>query len=97
MPLIVPGITPQNKDTSTTSSSSITQQDWATKLLGKKLSDGSSDHTSFAKKDLPTKHRVIEGEGGMMTMDYVEDRCVYLFVFHMPKIKLIHGEFKRKA
>jgi len=86
MPLIVPGIMPTNKDTSATSSSSITQQDWVTMLLGKKLSDGPSGHTSFAKKDLPTKHRVIEGEGGMMTMDYVADRCVYLFVFSMPRL-----------
>ena len=74
MPLVIPGITPTNKDTASTSSTGGSQQDWASKLLGKKLNDGPSDHVSFAKKELPAKHRVVEGEGGMMTMDHQPDR-----------------------
>lgn len=45
-----------------------------TKLMGKKLGD-SHDETNFAKKDLPSNHRVVE-EDGMMTMDHNPDRYV---------------------
>ena len=44
--------------------------------MGKKLTDGASDHASFSKKELPKETRVIEGEGGMMTMDHKPDRYV---------------------
>jgi hypothetical protein len=66
MPLVVPGITggANNAD------------DWTTKLMGKKLTDSTSDHSSFSKKDLPANHRVIEG-GSAMTMDYKPDRLVF--------------------
>ena len=63
MPLIDP-IT-QSKDQ---------KSDWSSKLLGKKISDGgASDNVSFAKSDLPAKHRVVK-EGDMTTMDHVPDR-----------------------
>ncbi|KIW46429.1 uncharacterized protein PV06_02101 [Exophiala oligosperma] len=66
MPLVVPGI--NSKDSSSTDS-------WMTKLMGKKLSDSSSsDASSFAKKDLPQNHRIVDHEGGMMTMDHNPDR-----------------------
>ncbi len=42
--------------------------------MGKKLSDSTSDETSFAKKDLPQNHRVVDADGGMMTMDHNPDR-----------------------
>ncbi|KAL6243047.1 hypothetical protein RBB50_010147 [Rhinocladiella similis] len=72
MPLVVPGIN-NTKD----SSSSSSTDSWMTKLMGKKLSDtssSSSDQSSFAKKDLPQNHRIVDHEGGMMTMDHNPDR-----------------------
>ena len=63
MPLIVPGITGGADQTS----------DWMTKLMGKKLTDSTSDHASVSKKDLPANYRVIEGDS-MMTMDHNPDR-----------------------
>jgi Peptidase inhibitor I78 family len=47
-------------------------QSWVEKLMGKTISDSHSS-TSFAKKDLPEKHRVV-GEGDMVTMDHKPDR-----------------------
>jgi hypothetical protein len=46
--------------------------DWKTKLLGKSLGN---DHTesTFAKKDLPKEHRVLE-ENSMKTMDHKPER-----------------------
>ncbi|ODH50880.1 hypothetical protein GX48_03022 [Paracoccidioides brasiliensis] len=49
------------------------QADWSTKLLGKKLTQSTSDTASFAKKDLPPSHRVVE-PGMMMTMDHIPER-----------------------
>ncbi|EXJ85215.1 hypothetical protein A1O3_05890 [Capronia epimyces CBS 606.96] len=63
MPLVVPGI--NSKDSSSTDS-------WMSKLVGKQLSDKTNE-TSFAKKDLPQNHRVVE-EGGFLTMDHNPDR-----------------------
>lgn len=63
MPLIVPGITGGADQNS----------DWMTKLMGKKLTDSTSDHASVSKKDLPANHRVIEGDS-MMTMDHNPNR-----------------------
>ncbi|KAJ4564681.1 hypothetical protein HRR95_006263 [Exophiala dermatitidis] len=65
MPLVVPGINSNDSGSSTDS--------WMSKLMGKKLSDNQTNETSFAKKDLPQNHRVVE-EGGMMTMDHNPDR-----------------------
>ncbi|CAL5873410.1 uncharacterized protein PFLUO_LOCUS7689 [Penicillium psychrofluorescens] len=50
MPLVVPGI----------NSAPDSKSDWANKLMGKKLSDTTSDVNSFAKKDLPESHRVLK-------------------------------------
>ncbi|KIV88799.1 hypothetical protein PV10_08442 [Exophiala mesophila] len=67
MPLVVPDLT--------SSSSSSSTSEWQNKLIGKTLTDSSSSsETSFAKKDLPKNHRVVDAEGGMMTMDHVPDR-----------------------
>ena len=69
MPLVVPDLT--------TSSSSSSTSEWQNKLIGKTLTDSSSSsETSFAKKDLPKNHRVVDAEGGLMTMDHVPDRYV---------------------
>jgi hypothetical protein len=65
MPLIVPGL--QSKSGSQT-------DDWMSKLAGKKIGD-SSDEITFAKKDLPSEHRVIK-QGDMATMDHKPDRYV---------------------
>ncbi|KAK2787905.1 hypothetical protein FQN53_004346 [Emmonsiellopsis sp. PD_33] len=63
MPLVVPNVSNEEK------------ADWSTKLLGKKLTDSVSDTVSFAKKDLPTVHRVVQ-PGMMTTMDYNPNRWV---------------------
>ncbi|PSK40334.1 hypothetical protein B9Z65_36 [Elsinoe australis] len=63
MPLVVPGL--QNNDGDQLS-------EWATKLMGKKIGD-KHDETTFAKTDLPQKHRVIGPNQGM-TMDFVPER-----------------------
>ncbi|KEF56321.1 uncharacterized protein A1O9_07902 [Exophiala aquamarina CBS 119918] len=64
MPLVVPGITSDKSSSSTA--------DWQNKLMGKTLGS-SHNETSFAKKDLPQNHRVVE-ENSMLTMDHVADR-----------------------
>jgi len=46
--------------------------DWQNKLMGKKIGD-TSDEMTFAKNDLPEKHRVIKS-GDMATMDHVPER-----------------------
>jgi len=63
MPLVVPGLMSKGGDKTS---------DWQNKLLGKKIGD-SSDEITFAKKDLPEKHRVVK-EGDMVTMDHDPDR-----------------------
>ena len=47
-------------------------QEWMSKLMGKKIGDNHSE-TSFAKKDLPSSHRVL-GEGDFATMDHRPER-----------------------
>ncbi|SLM40336.1 pua rna binding domain-containing protein [Lasallia pustulata] len=64
MPLVVPGIN---------SGGSNQQSEWTNRLVGKKLSDSTSDSTSFARQDLPKEHRVIE-PGSMSTQDVNKDR-----------------------
>ncbi|KAF7508317.1 hypothetical protein GJ744_009462, partial [Endocarpon pusillum] len=49
------------------------QNEWMSKLMGKKLTDAASDPSSFSKKELPSNHRVVEGES-MMSMDHKPDR-----------------------
>jgi len=68
MPLVVPGINSNSGSDST--------QSWMDKLMGKKLSDSGAggNETSFAKKDLPSNHRIVDSDGGMMTMDHNPDR-----------------------
>ncbi|KIW06727.1 uncharacterized protein PV09_02421 [Verruconis gallopava] len=63
MPLVVPGL--QSKDGSKTS-------DWMNKLMGKKIGE-TNDEITFARKDLPSEHRIVK-EGDMMTMDHKPDR-----------------------
>ncbi|PGG97910.1 hypothetical protein GX51_07084 [Blastomyces parvus] len=61
MPLVVPNVSNSDK------------ADWAAKLLGKKLSESTSDNVSFAKKDLPPAHRVVK-PGEAVSMDYRPER-----------------------
>ncbi|KAJ5811712.1 hypothetical protein N7474_008013 [Penicillium riverlandense] len=68
MPLVVPGI----------NSAPDAKSDWANKLMGKKLSDSTSDVNTFAKKDLPESHRVLK-PGDMKTMDHQPTRYVLPF------------------
>lgn len=65
MPLVVPGITSTGKGDDL-------QSDWLNKLAGKKLGDA-HDGMTFAKKDLPHKHQIIE-PGSFTTMDHDKDR-----------------------
>lgn len=62
MPLVVPNTTADQRS------------DWAGKLLGKKLGD-KHDEVTFAKQDLPQKHRVIQPDG-MATADFDQNRYV---------------------
>ncbi|KAM0111368.1 hypothetical protein ACP6JB_002927 [Aspergillus fumigatus] len=64
MPLVVPGI---NSDMGSD------KNEWLSKLVGKKISDSTSDVTTFAKKDLPEHHRVLR-PGDAMTMDHRPER-----------------------
>ncbi|CAL8583378.1 hypothetical protein XPA_009002 [Xanthoria parietina] len=51
MPLLIP----------TPSPNPSAQETWMTKLLGKKITDAAaSDDLSFAKRDLPNDHRIVE-------------------------------------
>ncbi|EDN06813.1 peptidase inhibitor I78 family protein, nitrosative stress-induced transcript [Histoplasma capsulatum] len=61
MPLVVPDVSDNERAS------------WEAKLLGKKLTDSTSNNVSFAMKDLPAVHRVIK-PGMAMTMDYKPDR-----------------------
>ncbi|KAI4678377.1 hypothetical protein J4E81_010744 [Alternaria sp. BMP 2799] len=63
MPLVVPGL--QSKDGNS-------NDDWMSKLMGKKLGD-QHDEMTFAKTDLPQQHRVLN-EGDMKTMDFQPER-----------------------
>ncbi|EUC50210.1 hypothetical protein COCMIDRAFT_82678 [Bipolaris oryzae ATCC 44560] len=63
MPLVVPGI--QSKDGNS-------KEEWMTKLMGKKIGE-QHDEVTFAKTDLPEKHRVL-GPDSMKTMDFNPDR-----------------------
>ncbi|KAL3449495.1 hypothetical protein BJX65DRAFT_272420 [Aspergillus insuetus] len=64
MPLVVPGIT---------SNSSGGKDEWLNKLVGKKITESSSNETCFAKKDLPETHRIVK-PGEFTTMDHRPDR-----------------------
>ncbi|KAH6646187.1 hypothetical protein BKA67DRAFT_664038 [Truncatella angustata] len=64
MPLVIPGITGNSSDKT---------EQWTNKLVGKKLSDSSSNEINFCKKDLPQECRVIE-PGQMVTKDFNENR-----------------------
>ncbi|KAI4912475.1 hypothetical protein J4E90_005879 [Alternaria incomplexa] len=63
MPLVVPGL--QSKDGNS-------NDDWMSKLMGKKLGD-QHDEMTFAKTDLPQQHRVLN-EGDAKTMDFQPER-----------------------
>ncbi|KAL2043645.1 hypothetical protein N7G274_003952 [Stereocaulon virgatum] len=64
MPLVVPGMM---------GGSGNQQQEWMNKLVGKTITDGNSDATSFAKQDLPKEHRVLK-PGAITTQDFKPDR-----------------------
>ncbi|KAE8320519.1 peptidase inhibitor I78 family-domain-containing protein [Aspergillus sergii] len=61
MPLVVPEVNDGDKN------------EWLNKLAGKTITEGTSDVTTFAKKDLPQPHRIVK-PGDMMTMDYKPER-----------------------
>ncbi|KAL2872109.1 uncharacterized protein BJX67DRAFT_341531 [Aspergillus lucknowensis] len=65
MPLVVPGIT--------NTSGGGSKDEWLNKLVGKKISESSSDATSFAKRDLPESHRILR-PGDFKTMDFKPER-----------------------
>ncbi|QKX56084.1 uncharacterized protein TRUGW13939_03184 [Talaromyces rugulosus] len=65
MPLVVPGIH--------TSLTGDEKTAWIDKLLGKTLTDNTNNEISFAKKDLPARHRVLKLDTAI-TEDYVENR-----------------------
>lgn len=67
MPLVVPGLSSKGGEGKT--------NDWMNKLMGKKIGD-SSDEITFAKKDLPSEHRIVK-EGDMMTADHKPDRYAF--------------------
>ncbi|KAL8815885.1 MAG: hypothetical protein Q9223_005024 [Gallowayella weberi] len=68
MPLIVPGLSPAS------TSADTAQQEWMTKLMGKKITDsGSSNNLAFAKTELPKEHRIVE-PGAMLSQDHNPDR-----------------------
>ena len=72
MPLVVPGITSSG---SSKGGSGGSGNDWMNKLMGKTLGDNHNE-TTFAKKDLPGNHRLVDSEGGMMSMDHQPERYV---------------------
>lgn len=59
MPLVVPGINSSMGD----------KTEWANKLIGKKLTESTSDSNSFSKRDLPETHRIVR-PGEMTTADH---------------------------
>ncbi|KAL1857113.1 hypothetical protein VTK73DRAFT_8103 [Phialemonium thermophilum] len=63
MPLVVPGVTTKPADKT---------EEWRNKLVGKSLSDKSTE-TTFCKTELPQATRVIE-PGQMVTKDFNPDR-----------------------
>ncbi|KAF2401424.1 hypothetical protein EJ06DRAFT_555996 [Trichodelitschia bisporula] len=65
MPLVVPGLT-------SSSSANSKTDDWANKLMGKKLGDETNEIT-FAKQDLPKETRVLKGDSAF-TMDHKPER-----------------------
>ncbi|KAL1961627.1 hypothetical protein VTN77DRAFT_1377 [Rasamsonia byssochlamydoides] len=68
MPLVVPGI-----NSSMGNNNNNSRSEWINKLLGKKLTESTTDVNCFAKKDLPPLHRVLK-RGDVTTMDYQPDR-----------------------
>ncbi|VUC26212.1 unnamed protein product [Clonostachys rosea] len=47
--------------------------EWQNKLVGKTLHDEETTETTFSKKELPEKHRIVK-PGQMMTRDFRVDR-----------------------
>lgn len=68
MPLVVPGVTTSLTGNSTNDKTA----EWQSKLLGKKIGEQSNEQM-FAKKDLPSDHRVLE-PGSMTTADHKPER-----------------------
>ncbi|KAI9848907.1 MAG: hypothetical protein M1838_000348 [Thelocarpon superellum] len=66
MPLVVPGINDNH-------SGNDAKTEWTNKLVGKKISESTSDATNFAKRDLPSAHRVLP-PGSLVTKDFQPDR-----------------------
>ncbi|KAL0639952.1 hypothetical protein Q9L58_001044 [Maublancomyces gigas] len=68
--------TQQASPESESNMSSDLKKQWEEKLVGKKIIDDSSSPGSistFTKRDLPDKHRVVS-PGAMMTRDFHPDR-----------------------
>ncbi|KAL2004227.1 hypothetical protein VTN02DRAFT_5370 [Thermoascus thermophilus] len=63
MPLVVPGINGCMGE----------KEGWANRLMGKKITESTTDVTSFARRDLPESHRVIK-PGDAVTRDYRPER-----------------------
>ncbi|KAL9605686.1 MAG: hypothetical protein Q9179_001106 [Wetmoreana sp. 5 TL-2023] len=70
MPLVIPDLNPASS-----AHPASNQQEWTTKLLGKKLSDSEhSDETTFCKSDLPKEYRIVEPGTTMMSQEIRHDR-----------------------
>ncbi|KAL1977001.1 hypothetical protein VTN31DRAFT_3283 [Thermomyces dupontii] len=75
MPLVVPGI---NVPLTNNNNNNNNRNEWLTKLVGKKLTESTSDELFFAKKDLPASHRIVK-RGEVTTKDFRSDRLnVYI-------------------
>ena len=73
MPLIPSNMNPTTS--TTTGDTRTSTSDWSNRLVGKTIrASGPSDETGVAKTDLPLKHRLVDAQGGMMSMDHVPDR-----------------------
>ncbi|KAF2276051.1 uncharacterized protein EI97DRAFT_458556 [Westerdykella ornata] len=73
MPLVVPGL--QTKDPASSAQSAggeNNKEEWMSKLMGKKLGDV-HDEVTFAKQDLPQRHRIVP-PNSFQTTDFVPER-----------------------
>ncbi|KAL2159502.1 hypothetical protein VTH06DRAFT_2507 [Thermothelomyces fergusii] len=82
MPLVVPGVTADNLGDSQI-------QEWANKLVGKKLSEEPSSETTFCKTDLPPQTRILP-PGAIVTKDFRSDRLNRIWGRRLEKRKHVH-------
>ncbi|KAL1958575.1 hypothetical protein VTO42DRAFT_4172 [Malbranchea cinnamomea] len=78
MPLVIPDISNDEKAA------------WADRLLGKKITEDTTDQMCFAKKDLPQGHRIIQ-PGHVMTMDFNPNRLNIYVDENNTVTKVKHG------